>query len=394
VTTTSLLVTPAAPWGEAAGFRMRLEMVLEGLARLGRVDVCVVHQQRPVELDAPPPAPVGGAAWARVHGVPGWRWRVLASNVTPVRMARLEPSDVPSLLRTSHALTWCVEPRGFEPVRHLVPGPVVLDLQNLHDWSAHHQRRSPHQAWLQRSVVLPRLEARWREWQREAAAAVGAVVVCSELDAARLGAPNAVVVPNCYRPVEVTAAVPSPTSDRLTATFVGTMQYEPNRTAARFFAREVLPRVREHVPGATFDVVGAFAHLVADLRGRPGVRVLGHVADLPSVLGATDVVVAPLFAGGGTRLKVIEAFAHHLPVVATTVGAEGLAVRHDRHLLLADDSRAFADAVLRLHRSSELRARLVANAFTLYQDRYTWAHGVNAVEQVVRGMVRTADDAR
>jgi glycosyltransferase involved in cell wall biosynthesis len=387
----SLVVAAATPWGEAAGFRLRLQMVVEGLGRLGPVDLCVVHHTRPAELDAPPSTDIADAVWLPVAGVSLWRWRLLWSGVTPERLSRLAPVPARELevVRGDHSLTWCVDSRGFAPVRALVTRPVVLDLLNLHDWMVRHQMSSPYQSRFRRAVYLPRLASKWKAWQQAAAREVDAVAVCSELDADRLGVGNAVVVPNAYLQPPAPAARRALRSDpdRLALALVGTMQYDPNRLGARYFANTVLPLIRRQVPGATFEVIGSHPHLVDELRTIAGVRVRGHVADIGAALNDVDVLVAPIFFGGGTRLKILEGFARRIPVVSTTVGAEGLDVRDGEHLLVADTPDGFAGAVTRVHRSPELRNGLIDRAEQLFQANYTWARGVDTVERLARRLV-------
>lgn len=89
-------------------------------------------------------------------------------------------------------------------------------------------------------------------------------------------------------------------------------------------------------------------------------------------LAAADIAVVPIRFGGGTRIKILEAFAHGLPVVSTTVGCEGLDVIDGQHLLVADDPAAFAAACLRLSEDAELRTRLVTAAAELWKSRYRW----------------------
>jgi glycosyltransferase involved in cell wall biosynthesis len=304
-------------------------------------------------------------------------------------------------------LVWCVEPHAFEPVRSLLRGRVVLELQNLHDALVRHQLASTYpvradepapMAMIRNRWHLPRLAAKWEAWQRGAAAAVDAVVLCSELDAARVDAANGVVIPNAY-PTTPKGAANRRAALRWghtnpTIAFVGTMYYEPNSQAARYFAREVLPLVRASAPGARFRVIGHGEHLVDDLRSLPGVDVWGYQPDIGTALADVSVLVAPLFFGGGTRLKVLEGFARGIPVVSTTVGAEGLDARAGEHLLIADDTRAFAGAVSALLRNLDLGLRLTRNASALAKDRYAWARSVAAVERLARDLVVPSGEAR
>jgi glycosyltransferase involved in cell wall biosynthesis len=95
----------------------------------------------------------------------------------------------------------------------------------------------------------------------------------------------------------------------------------------------------------------------------PQVEWLGYVADLTPVYAAADLVIVPLRTGGGTRIKILEAFAHRKAVVSTRIGAEGLAVAHDRELLLADDPDEFAAVAADLLLNAEKRDRLAAAGY-------------------------------
>lgn len=389
----SLVVAPATPWGSAAGFRFRMQAVVQGLQRLGDVDICVLHPRRPAELDLETPAGVRSAHWVQVHQTPAWRWRVLWSSVGPERLSRLTGAMAERFVTVAagHDLTWCVEPRGFAPVRPFLRHPFVLDLQNLHDWVARHERASRYgvdrararfKTTIRRHVVLPRLASEWERWQRLAAAEADAVVVCSTLDAERLSMPCA-VIPNVYPRVDrLPAGTDGPRSSAagFAIAFVGTMRYAPNMQAARFFARDVLPLIRALIPETSFRIIGEGSHLVDDLRRIEGVSVHGYVRDVETALASVDVLVAPVFFGGGTRVKILEGFARGIPVVATTMAAEGLDAVDGVHLLVADTPASFATAVVRLHRDVQLRTRLVDAARTLYERRYEWSRAVDAVE--------------
>jgi glycosyltransferase involved in cell wall biosynthesis len=100
------------------------------------------------------------------------------------------------------------------------------------------------------------------------------------------------------------------------------------------------------------------------------VTVVGPVADMVDELAAADVVIVPVRFGSGTRLKILEAFAHRVPVVSTTLAAEGLDAVDGEHLLVADDAEGLARACARLLDPSGPRGRLVEAAERLYLDRY------------------------
>ncbi len=176
--------------------------------------------------------------------------------------------------------------------------------------------------------------------------------------------------------------------------FVGFLDYQPNFDAVRWFADAILPRVRRFERDVEFHVIGEAGPGLQDIGRRRGVRLLGFVPELEPELAQLSVLVAPIRFGGGTRFKILEAFAHEIPVVSTTVGAEGIDARDGDHLLLRDDAAAFARAVVDLHRDPTLRDRLVTAAARLYESRYTWERGVASVEQVVGELTTSTEVAR
>jgi glycosyltransferase involved in cell wall biosynthesis len=229
-------------------------------------------------------------------------------------------------------------------------------------------------------------EGRWAAWQRRVAAAVDAVIVCSDTDRARLGVDNAVVIPNGYEPPD---PLPSRPDGRAAPRFtmVARCTYGPNIDAAWFFADSVFPRIRATLPDAEFRIVGAFDFRLAELTTRPGVTLTGEVPDPAPELAATDVVVTPVRFGSGTRIKVIEAFAHRIPVVSTTLGCEGLGVVDGVHALVADDAARFATACTRLLEDRALAARLTTSAHALFCDRYQAQDVQRAIVDLARATV-------
>ena len=388
-----LVVADEYPWPPRTGYRQRLHWVLRTLAGQGTVDLLVVGLDgRTAE---PPPADVplatlavvraGARTEPRVRRLGRWvvgrrprslLWRDWAAP----REALRQWSD------RTYDVVWFSHAPAYLALADLVDAPHVVDLDNLDSSVLRHRRRN-----LVRTPGSSRLgrlatrvgaaadavdERRWHRLERTIAEAGATVVVCSELDRDRLGRGEVRVVPNGYE----RSASPAPTDRDRTGTaapvliMVGLLTYEPNRDAAELFATTILPLVRRDRPGARFRLVGRYDSqaAVAAFRGLPGVDVLGAVEDLAPELAAADVAVVPIRFGGGTRIKILEAFAHRLPVVSTTVGCEGLDVVDGEHLLVADDPAAFAAACLRLGEDAGLRARLVSAAEELWRSRYRW----------------------
>jgi glycosyltransferase involved in cell wall biosynthesis len=116
------------------------------------------------------------------------------------------------------------------------------------------------------------------------------------------------------------------------------------------------------------------------------VEITGQVEDVRPYLSRAKVAVVPLWSGGGTRLKVLEAFAAGRPVVSTTIGAEGIDARDGEHLLLADSPEAFAEAIVRVLVDDALAAGLGSAGRQLAEERYGWGN-------ITRQLVATHDQA-
>jgi glycosyltransferase involved in cell wall biosynthesis len=164
------------------------------------------------------------------------------------------------------------------------------------------------------------------------------------------------------------------------------MFYEPNVDAVRFFVRQILPRIRKQSPRARFVVVGRDPLPdIAALHDGDTITVTGTVDDVAPYLRRASVAVVPIRFGSGTRIKILEAFAHGTPVVSTTLGAEGLEVANERELLLADAPDAFAAACVRLAADGCLQASLAERGLDLVRRRYQWQDVERQVQALIAG---------
>jgi len=157
-----------------------------------------------------------------------------------------------------------------------------------------------------------------------------------------------------------------------TILFTGTLEYPPNAHGLTFFLESVLPLIRQRRPNAVLRVVARRPSPRHLRYAGNGVEFITSADDSAPFFREASVLVAPLFAGGGTRLKILEAFSSYLPVVSTTLGAEGLDATDGKHLLLADDAPGFAEAVIELLSNSEASERLSDAAASLVRAKYEW----------------------
>jgi 2-polyprenyl-3-methyl-5-hydroxy-6-metoxy-1,4-benzoquinol methylase/glycosyltransferase involved in cell wall biosynthesis len=212
------------------------------------------------------------------------------------------------------------------------------------------------------------------------------VHVMSASDAAYLrrflpdGADKVCVVPNA---VDLDLhSPPAPGTRGRQLLFLGNFQHLPNLDALDFLIEEVWPLVRREVPDATLRVVGARAGEEVHRRhGKDGVEVVGTVADTRRYYRECRALVAPIRAGSGTRLKILEALACGAPVVTTTIGAEGIEGEAGEHFLAADTAGTLAAAIVQVLLDDELCARLGSNGRRLVEQRYGWEQSAAAARR-------------
>jgi len=174
------------------------------------------------------------------------------------------------------------------------------------------------------------------------------------------------VIPNG---VDTDYFTPCDVADPQGCVFVGGTSWYPNRDALQWFVDDILPRLgatkTTWVGRATDAERRSFAH-VSDL------ELTGYVDDIRPYVGAAACYIAPLRVGGGTRLKLLDAWAMGKAIVSTSIGAEGLGARHEENMLIADTADAFAKAVARVLTDEALRRRLGAAARRTAMERFSW----------------------
>jgi len=174
------------------------------------------------------------------------------------------------------------------------------------------------------------------------------------------------------------------------AVFNGTLDYRPNIDAALHLVEDVWPLVRRRLPDATLAIVGRGEPAERRRLQQPGVELTGEVPDVRPFLRRAAVVTVPVRMGGGTRLKVLEGLALGRPMVSTTLGCEGIAVRDGEHLLIADGAEAFAGAIVRLFEDAATAGALGAAGRALMERSYSWALAGARLEESLGAVRRGA----
>jgi len=156
--------------------------------------------------------------------------------------------------------------------------------------------------------------------------------------------------------------------------FTGSMDWLPNEDAIIFFSKEIFPEIYKKIPGIHLLVVGRnpSSRLQKILNDYPQIKATGWVPDVRPYMAKSTLYIAPIRIGGGTRLKIYEAMAMGKVVVTTSVGAEGLPVEKEKHLIIADDPEKFACGVIRLLENEEEREKIGARAKDFVQKNFGW----------------------
>jgi len=377
----ALFLAPESPYPLAGGGALRSASLLQYLVRAHDVDVIVFRQP-----GAPDPAqqiPPQMVRRVSVIDLPANRPGRTARGVrNALRLARRVPplldrfagfeAEIDRAIGGRKYAIGIIEHFWCAPyLRQIAPAcaETVLDLHNIE--SVLHARcaavdggaeAAAHRIFAKAGL---RLERVWlpRFSQILTPSKEDATLVLERAPGARVTVyPNAIPLP---------AAPAGPRDHALV--FSGNLEYHPNQSAVRFFRQQVWPRLRERWPQLVWRLVGKNPHAVRPWTcDDPRIEVRGAVPDAIPELARAQVAVVPVLAGSGTRLKILEAWGAALPVVSTTLGAEGLPVENGRNILLADGTDRFTEAVSDLLESAQLRQELGCAGRHLLEDQFTW----------------------
>ncbi len=176
--------------------------------------------------------------------------------------------------------------------------------------------------------------------------------------------------------------------------FIGGYDHVPNIDAVLCFVREVWPRLQVRGFPGRFIIAGS--NMPPKIKALASNKIVarGYVKDLARLFAACRISVAPLRYGGGIKGKIVTSLSYGVPVVATSVGVEGMGLRHGENVLVADTPDATAEQIVRLQSDTELWLRLSSNGYRTFQDRFSIAAGAGGVLAVMDGLVASRERVR
>lgn len=383
-----LVVCPILPQPPVTGGAKRTLRLLEAAERAGTTPHIVTD-------DAGAP---GAAEALRARG---WGVDVVAASAPSTR-ARLEmhtrrrPSPyLPAIAARLRELRY--EGAALAQVEHtqsayyhstLAGLPTCLSLQNVDSQIALGVAQAQRPGTLAWVAAMNRWQA-MGVTERRAVRCADAVLAVSPEDAEYLSAlsSNVLLVPNGVDDAPFAVDPMAPRGDAVL--FFGALDYAPNELGLLRFLQDGWPTTRRARPAAVLRIAGpgASAQLVAAARRTAGVELLGVVGDIAAEIGRARATVVPVWAGGGTRLKVLEALAAARPVVSTPLGAAGIGFVDGVHGVLAERPAALGAALARLL-SDERRSRELAARGRELADAFRWPALTGPLEDLYRGWLR------
>ncbi len=309
---------------------------------------------------------------------------------TPVAVERFHPPGMRDFLRN------LIRKERFDcaVVDHLAPTSYFPDLPHAiffqHNVETVIWRRHVEHAPDPLRRAYFRLQAdRMYHYERSVSRASGHIVAVSQTDADEMrrlfDVTRVTEIPTGVNIEYFLPPTPSPTA-AADLVFVGSMDWLPNVDGVLYFVREILPLIRKQRPQASLAIVGRTPppKILELAAADPRIQVTGTVPDIRPYLWSSAVSIVPLRIGGGTRLKIYEAMAAQIPVVSTTIGAEGLSVNPPHDIRLADSPQDFASCCLELLASSELRAHQARTAWEMVNANFSWEHVARCFEGVMK----------
>lgn len=377
-----LILSPFLPFPEVQGLRIKLASILRSLKQQGEHEVFLVSFKEKTEsIPEKELAPLCSRFWIfnrpeisrrtylknLVSPEPLLVWRFFNPKVAQAvaQITREERVDVvlfESLLMAKY-------------YKFVYPSTTLFHAYNIE--ARRSARMARHQPWGPKKIYLSLIAWRLQCYEQKILRKISYLLACSPEDKLALeklvGKKQIFVLPNVidtdfYRPAGVKRYF-----QRLI--FLGTLWYKPNEDAAFFLLKEIFPEVKKDFPEVELEIIGegASSRLFQLARTwKSSVKISGFVEDIRPPLASAGIMVAPLRSGSGTKLKILVALAMGLPVVASRIACEGLTVRDEQEVLLAETPAEFKQKISLLLSDDRLRQRLIQNGRNLVEKSFSF----------------------
>lgn len=246
--------------------------------------------------------------------------------------------------------------------------PVFFDMDDIEHIAFRRNISQPPKWLLKHLLYLQTPALKWGE--RRAIQSAKQTFVCSEFDKNYLTTlwkdlkisciPNSVNIPDSQ-----------PITKEPTLLFIGSYNYEPNKNGIEFFLDKIWHLIQKKVPQAHLRIAGLYPERIKHFsQNLTGVEFTGFVDDIQQLYKRSRIICCPILAGGGTRIKIIEAAAYAKPIVTTTIGLEGIKMANDREVLIRDDAESFSKACVKLLKDRSLCKQLGKAARKVAEKEY------------------------
>jgi glycosyltransferase involved in cell wall biosynthesis len=389
-----LCLTDCNPAGPDNGGIIRVRNLFRLLSRHGRVRVVLAGDYQDEALA--PGADLGGFGLVgAVRFQPTGRWSLVE---------RLRNEFDPHFLNTNHS---AARPADRERLQQWIAEHDLVWVHNIQLANRFGLWRWPHSVLdiddipstqyetelARANGLLARVRFRrqvvlWRRREKRLLERFDVVSVCSEPDRRLLGGSARIFrLPNSFQPPESPVTPQPVTPPRLG--FIGDFRHAPNQQGCRWFVEQVWPLILARQPAARLRIVG-HAGERQNFPADRNIDVLGWLADVHGEMATWSLTAVPIFTGGGTRVKIAEAFGRRCPVVATPVGAHGYEVVSGQDLLIADTPDQFAAHCLQILDQPALGLALAESAWRKFNEKWTWEAQAGTVARMVEQVLSGA----
>lgn len=235
-------------------------------------------------------------------------------------------------------------------------------------------------------IFLKKLARDLKQYELKYLKATDGIACISDADKEQFKALG-IKVPMCTIPVSMDFTPTEPLNLKSSDFFfLGSMNWQPNIEAVDFLLKEIFPQIQVLLPEARLHLAGSFMPEKLLKLNQKNVTVHGKVADVKDFMSSSGILIVPLKSGSGIRIKILEALASGVPVIATSVGFEGIPVKHEVHGLIADSSEAIAQSAIRLSKDPQFAAEMAKNGQKMALSTYSKENVSNKLLEFIQSI--------